>query len=96
MGFPTLQADSLVSGKPLIVLSLILYNELTFYIMTLVEYLALNTDDELKYSRSPFHLHFPNHKVSSKSFTRNCFFPGSFASKSPKGLNHLKVMQLIM
>ena len=85
-----------VSGKPLIMLSLILYSELVFYIMALVEYLAVNTDDELIYFRSPFHLHFPNHKVSSKSFTGNWFFPGSSASKSPKGLNHHKVMHLIM
>ena len=74
LGSPASQADFLpteVSGKPLIMLSLILYSELVFYIMALVEYLAVNTDDELIYFRSPFHLHFPNHKVSSKSFTGN-------------------------
>lgn len=65
---------------------------LTFYVMTPLEYVAINTDDEFKYFRSPFHIFWPNHKVSSKSFIGNCFFTGSSTSKS---LNHHKEMHLI-
>lgn len=36
---------------------------LTFYIMTLLEYLALNTHEKFKYFSCPFHIHVPNQQV---------------------------------
>ena len=87
LGSPALQADSLpteVSGKPLIVLSLILYSELAFYIMALVEYLAVNTDDELIYFRSPFTFIFQIIKCHQSHSLETAFSQEALLLKVPR------------